>query len=58
LQLSFQTLAGHDYVVKYKNNVTDATWTTLATYSGDGSLQTHSVGAATGAARFYIVVTQ
>jgi len=58
LQLSFQTQTGHNYAVKYKNSLTDAAWTLLATYSGDGTLQTHVVGPATGAARFYIVVTQ
>ncbi|MDB6110994.1 MAG: conserved repeat domain protein, partial [Pedosphaera sp.] len=37
---SFQTINGQTYNVEYKDTVTNATWTTLQSFSGDGSVKT------------------
>jgi hypothetical protein len=58
VQLSYPTQSGHNYVIEYKTTLKDASWTPLATYSGDGTVQSHLVGTATGTTRFYLVVTQ
>jgi hypothetical protein len=55
--LSYPTQNGHNYEIEYKTALTNPTWTPLANYAGDGTVQTHSVGAATGT-MFYQVVTQ
>ena len=39
VQLSFQTQSSGNYTVQYKTNLTDATWQTLTTVSGNGALQ-------------------
>ena len=54
LSLSFPSVTGYIYTVQYKNNVTDAGWTTLTTRTGTGS--TLTVADPTGAHRFYRVV--
>jgi hypothetical protein len=35
-QFSFEAKAGQTYVVEYKNNLTDPSWTPLETVIGDG----------------------
>jgi hypothetical protein len=37
--LSFATQNGFNYTVQFKNNLTDATWQTLSSVSGNGSVQ-------------------
>jgi hypothetical protein len=37
VNLSFPSVAGHDYNVQYKTNLTDVTWQTLMTVPGTGS---------------------
>lgn len=58
LQLKFPTATGYTYGIVCKNNLSDAVWQPLASYAGDGTVQTHSVGSLTGNSRFYRVVTQ
>jgi hypothetical protein len=36
---SFQTVSGQTYNVEYKNTLTNSTWTTLQSFSGDGSIK-------------------
>jgi hypothetical protein len=36
---SFQSVAGQNYTVQYKNTLTDSTWTTLQSLTGDGSVK-------------------
>jgi hypothetical protein len=52
--ISFPTVSGHTYQVLYKNQLTDATWTTLpgGAVSGDGSVKSVS-DPATRSSRFY-----
>ena len=38
LTFSFQTVADQTYSVQYKSNLTDPTWTTLQSLTGDGSV--------------------
>lgn len=58
LQLTFPTQASHGYTILYKSILSAPSWTTLATYSGDGTVQTHSVGPLSGASGFYRVAIQ
>jgi hypothetical protein len=55
LSLSFSSVTGYSYVVQYKNNLTDASWTTLTTRSGTGSTITVTDSTAGNAHRFYRV---
>ena len=56
--VSFPTQSGFTYTVQYKNNLTDATWTTLNSVSGTGSPAT-IVDSTTGLThRFYRVSIQ
>jgi hypothetical protein len=57
MRITFTTRGAATYAVIYKNNLTDANWTTLTTVTGDGSVKTVT-DAATGAHRFYQVITQ
>lgn len=57
--LSFLTQSGFSYQVQYKNNLTDATWTSLGSaLSGNGSVQSASDTPAGNAHRFYRVQVQ
>jgi hypothetical protein len=57
--LSFLTQSGFSYQVQYKNNLTDATWTSLGSaLSGNGSVQSASDPTAGNAHRFYRVQVQ
>jgi hypothetical protein len=57
LTLSWNSTAGATYVVQYKNNITDATWSTLTTVTASGS--TSSTGdTTTGTHRFYRIQQQ
>ncbi len=58
LQISFPTQNGHSYTILYKNNLTDTSWSTLAAYPGDGTVQAHGVGAPSSTSRFYRVAVQ
>jgi hypothetical protein len=57
IRISFPTLYGPVYKVLYKNSLSDTTWQTLSTVTGDGTVKTVS-DAATSGTRFYIVNTQ
>jgi hypothetical protein len=57
LALSFPTQAGFTYTVYYKNDLSDATWSTLTSLPGDGSVKTVNDGI-TGSKRFYRVGVQ
>jgi len=50
--LSFLTQAGFDWTVQFKNNLTDSTWQTLTTVTGDGTIHTVS-DSSSQARRFY-----
>jgi len=56
--LSFATQSGFTYTVQYKNNLSDATWTTLSAVSGTGSNATVTDSATGLAQRFYRVSIQ
>jgi hypothetical protein len=51
------TIAGKSHVVQYKNDLTDASWQTLTTLTGDGTPQ-HVTDPTSGTRRFYRVMTQ
>ena|GEM_PF-788093 len=58
ITISFQTQTGSNYQLQYKNNLTDATWTTLGSpISGNNAVQSVN-GTATGSSRFYRVQAQ
>ncbi len=40
IALSFQTQNGFNYTVLYKNQLSDPTWSTLTSVSGDGTVKT------------------
>lgn len=56
--LTFATQNGFTYTVQYKNNLTDASWTTLSSVSGTGSPATVTDSATGVAHRFYRVSIQ
>jgi hypothetical protein len=57
LSLNWSTVPGATYVVQYKNNLTDPTWTTISSNQiGTGSPQSFSVNTTTNLQRFYRVV--
>ena len=56
--LTFATQTGFTYTVQYKNNLSDASWTTLSSVSGTGSPATVSDTATGVAHRFYRVSIQ
>ncbi|HZV34218.1 MAG TPA: hypothetical protein VFB72_06530 [Verrucomicrobiae bacterium] len=55
--VSFQTQAGFNYTILYKNNLSDPAWKALTIVSGDGTVKTitDSTG---GSQRFYKVMVQ
>lgn len=55
--LNVPTETGCSYVVEYKDNLTDALWTTLTTLTGDGTTQTVSDPGPLPTTRFYRVRT-
>jgi hypothetical protein len=57
VSLSFAALTGHSYVVQYKNNLTDPTWQTLSSVSGNNSTQMVT-DPATQTRRFYRLSVQ
>lgn len=52
------TFDGHAYQLYYKNRLTDATWTLLGTVTATDATASYTDTTATGAARFYQVVSQ
>ena len=52
------TFDGHDYQVYYKNHLLDATWTLLGTVNATNATASYTDTTATGATRFYRVVSQ
>ena len=40
MRLTFGTQPGFDYTIQYKNSLRDATWSTLTTIPGDGTVKT------------------
>jgi hypothetical protein len=57
LALSFATQTGFTYTVQYKNNLTDATWATLGSVSGDGTVKSLN-DTMTQSSRFYRLAVQ
>jgi hypothetical protein len=58
-EISFPTAPGHDYTLQYKNNLTDATWSTLNSIAGNGDTESLTDTTTTGVAqRFYRVEIQ
>lgn len=55
---AFSTQPGLSYIVEYKNSLTDAVWTPLATNPGTGSLFTNKAAVATSAQRFFRVLAE
>ena len=55
---TIQTEAGSSYVIQYKNNVDDPTWTTLTTIIGDGTVKPFSDATAPSDHRFYQILVQ
>ena len=59
ITLSFPTQTGYSYQVQYKNNLTDANWTSLGSaLSGNGSTQSASYSTSGNRQRFYRVQVQ
>jgi hypothetical protein len=58
LTFSLQTAGGHTYTLEYKNSLTDSTWTTLQTFSGDGSMKTITNSLSAAPQRFYRIMLQ
>ncbi len=56
-EFQFATAQGTSYQVQFKNNLSDATWQSLTTVTGDGTTKSVSDNRTT-PARFYRVVTQ
>lgn len=50
---AINTVAGRNYIIEYKTNLTDATWQTQQTLSGNGSQQIISVPIGLDRQRFY-----
>ena len=57
ISLSFPTVVNHSYVIQYKSNLTDASWTTLSTTTGTGVTVTVTDPAGSGR-RFYRLMIQ
>ena len=57
VSLSFATANGSSYAIQYKTNLSDPTWQTLSTVSGNGSTQTVT-DPATKTSRFYRLAVQ
>jgi hypothetical protein len=55
---TFETRVGVNYLVEYKNNIDDATWTTLQTVVGDGTVVTITDPGPLPDKRFYRIVIQ
>jgi hypothetical protein len=54
---TFQTLACGNYIVQYKNDLSDPSWQTAQTFPGDGSVKTFTT-AASSAHQFYRLQVQ
>jgi hypothetical protein len=55
VRVSFTTVVGGRYIVEYKDNLADASWTPLPTVAGTGALVTVIDPSATSPTRFYRV---
>jgi M6 family metalloprotease-like protein len=53
IQLQFATASGTQYVVEFKDSLSDPTWQTLQTVSGNGAVQTVPDSVSTVPRRFY-----
>ncbi|MDB6035818.1 MAG: Repeat family, partial [Verrucomicrobiales bacterium] len=58
INIKFRTIAGKTYTVEYKNDLTDANWTSLGSVNGDGTMQSYDDVAANPVRRFYRVRQQ
>jgi hypothetical protein len=58
LTISIPTLTNHNYVLSYKTNLLDASWTPLQTNSGTGNPVIFQEPTTNGPARFYKTVVQ
>lgn len=59
IQISFPAPSGFNYQLQYKNNLTDANWTSMGSpISGDGNVHTVNDSTAGQATRFYRVQVQ
>ena len=56
--VSLMTLTGQNYVLQFKNSITDLVWMALPAVSGDGTLKTLTGPSAIGGRRFYRVQVQ
>jgi hypothetical protein len=55
---SFQTQAGFNYVVRYKDDLNAASWQILTTIPGDGSVKSFTDAGPAGVHRFYSLLVQ
>lgn len=55
---SFNTVNGKNYVIEYKDDLTDPLWQTLQTILGDGTLKIVTNATAVPAQRFYRLTSQ
>jgi len=56
LNLSFPSVTGYNYIVQYKNNLTDSVWQTLSTVAGTGATITSTDSTTGNTKRFYRVI--
>ncbi len=57
ISIQFQTEAGHSYTVQYTDSLSPASWQTLTTITGDGTVKT-ATDTPSGSRRFYRVEAQ
>jgi hypothetical protein len=55
---SFQTQAGFNYVVRYKDDLNAASWQVLTTIPGDGTVKSFTDAGPAGTQRFYSLLVQ
>jgi hypothetical protein len=53
--VSVATVACHSYVLEFKDDLSDAAWTSLSPVAGDGTVKVLQDPSATGTRRFYQV---
>ena len=53
--MSVQTTVGHDYILEYKDTLSDASWTSLPAVTGDGAQKPLTDPAPAIGQRFYRV---
>jgi hypothetical protein len=58
ISFTYHTATGLTYVVEYKNDLNELTWTPLATNAGTGSILTYLEGVTNSVSRFYRVLAR